>query len=145
MTITRFIEKAVAGEWIAEEMCTFHDRKILDGVRGFVRDGFVHVETEHSGWKSTSKVALESIDVNRMLLDPKFWQALGKTEGWAKEDGWTGYVQCPCGDVLQTQQATFAHEQLGHIKRPLMWRTKWHLMLDALAEGKTPEEFLATL
>lgn len=55
-------------------------------------------------------------NVSEILLDPRSWQAVGKVEGWERKH--QGY-----------------------------WEPKieMHRMIDALAEGKTIEEFLETL
>lgn len=50
-----------------------------------------------------------------ILLDPLAWKAVGKVEGWW--DNPPEYV----------------------------WRTNMHRMIDALAEGKTIEQFISTL
>ena len=57
----------------------------------------------------------------RVLLDPKFFQAVGKVEGWR-----------PCED--------FSHpcDEDGYL-------FYMHQMIDALADGKSLEEFIETL
>ncbi len=79
---------------------------------------------------------------NRFLLDPAFWQALGKARGWERRtpvcifDGdmsqFTGFDEkCPsCG------------RELTH---PLTWKYQWHCFIDHLAEGKDAESFFAEL
>lgn len=55
-----------------------------------------------------------------MFLDPLAWQAVGKVENWRNHStGWFAY------------------------KSP--WCEKMHAMIDALAEGKSIEEFIETL
>lgn len=54
------------------------------------------------------------------LLNPLFWQALGKVEGWLPGPGFT----------------TEHHAS---------WDCKMHDMVDALAEGKTIEAYFETL
>lgn len=76
-------------------------------------------------------VDFENPDDTRVLhqsdifLDPKSWQAVGKVEGW--EIG----VNFPILDMYRDPQDE--------------WQFKMHQMIDALAEGKTIEEFLKTL
>ena len=60
-------------------------------------------------------------DIDHFVLSVRFWQALGKTEGWEEEDIWTGDFYGPD------------------------WLLYMHRMIDALAEGKSIKEFLATL
>ena len=50
------------------------------------------------------------------LLDPDFWQVVGKTRGWDK--GWLGAED---------------------------WKTEWSIFIDHLADGKTIEEALAAI
>lgn len=54
-----------------------------------------------------------------ILLDHLAWQAVGKVEGWGDMRGWTDGMPA--------------------------WKMRMHCMIEALAEGKTIEEFLATL
>lgn len=66
----------------------------------------------------------------KILLDPEAWKAVGKVEGWFCEyhrgdvkDGYSRHTMEDCAD----------------------WKNKMHRMIDALADGKTPEEYLSTL
>ena len=56
------------------------------------------------------------IDINQILLDPKFWQAVGKTRGWNGKE-------------------YFSNKYLR----------EWHTFIDHLADGKTTEEALTEL
>ena len=57
------------------------------------------------------------------LLDPTFWQALGKALGWRKE------------------QAAVA---MSRVTEPA-WQSSWHRFIDHLAEGNTAESFFERL
>ena len=61
-----------------------------------------------------------------VLLDPLAWQAVGKVEGWE-----TKYFKCSpnCDNKIRSDD----------------WNYQMHRMIDALAEGKTIEEFIETL
>lgn len=112
MTITQFIEKAEEGGWDVERA----DVAALNG----------------------APVA----SIERAILDPEAWKAVGKVEGWGITDnkcngcgyggihGWliSNPVQCP---ECRTSRA----EYTDHM----------HRMIDALAEGKTIEQFIETL
>lgn len=63
-----------------------------------------------------------------ILLDPLAWQAVGKVERWRKTDNCWG-----CG-----------YDEGATIDTPI-WLVNMHRLIDALAEGKTIEEYLATL
>lgn len=66
-----------------------------------------------------------SIEV--FFLDPKFWQAVGKVKGWDYE-------------------VDYKDEEFTHYKpNKGDWKWQMHQMIDALAEGKTVEEFIKTL
>jgi hypothetical protein len=56
-----------------------------------------------------------SANINRILLDPLFWQALGKNLGWH-----------PSGVIPS-------------------WTSEWHHFVDHLAEGKDPNSFFLEL
>lgn len=75
-----------------------------------------------------------------VLLDPSFWQALGKSMGWVKEenyrphrigahsDDWGGSSDEPCDCDIKGD-----------------WREQWHELIDHLAEGGTIEGYFAKL
>ncbi len=65
--------------------------------------------------------------VNAAVLDPAFWQALGKARGWKNDPR----------DVLRERMG-------GGIVAP-PWISIWHRFIDHLAEGKDAESFFATL
>lgn len=58
------------------------------------------------------------------LLDPLFWQALGKAEGWEKVDS----------------AITFSVFFKGNT-----WKGYWHSFIDHLAEGGNVDEFFNKL
>lgn len=61
------------------------------------------------------------------LLDPFFWQALGKAEGWAKKPvySWT--------------------YEFDNSKLTQRWRVEWFNFIDHLAEGKHMDSFFKDL
>lgn len=58
-----------------------------------------------------------------ILLDPLFWQALGKAMGW----GMKGLYEGEKGQVME------------------YWIAVWHTFIDHLAEGKSADEFFTEL
>lgn len=56
-----------------------------------------------------------------IFLDPKAWEAVGKVEGWG---------EMPSGDIWQGK---------------LRFKYNMHRMIDSLIEGKSIDDFLATL
>ena len=70
----------------------------------------------------------ESIEwsLHKLLLDPIAWQAVGKVEGWQQ-------------DTEERRQG------IGLIVNKGRWYYEMHRMIDALAEGKTIEQYLEML
>lgn len=60
-----------------------------------------------------------------VLLDPLAWQAVAKVEGW--------------------RQGFYEYGSANEAVEMAPYMVKMHLMIDALCEGKTIEEYLATL
>lgn len=80
------------------------------------------------GWKTGNHYEFSDgtrYDQSGILLDPEAWKAVGKVEGW-KED--THY----------TVEGVRVREGTNYVKN-------MHRLIDALAEGKTVEEYLASL
>lgn len=75
------------------------------------------------GYEVERGYAVEKTVGNRdrfALLDPLFWQALGKVCRWEKHAAFEmGYDHC--------------------------WICNWHHFIDALVEGKSPDEFFNQL
>lgn len=59
----------------------------------------------------------------QVLLDPLFWQALGKARGWNNHNP--------------------IHDTRDISKEP--WKIMWHRLIDHLAEGKSTEDYFASL
>ena len=70
------------------------------------------------------------------LLDPLFWQALGKAEGWGNS---FGFIQTSdTGEIdkwLESDSAGTVYQ----------WRYHWHRFIDHLSEGKDPDSFFNEL
>ena len=101
MTIKQFIEKAIEGGW---------DKGRAKVVDLDMRDGYEGLGN-----------SMQSTD--RMLLDPKSWEAVGKVEGW----GGIGTADIP--------QSVSSEG----------WKTKMHQMIDHLIEGGSIESYIETL
>jgi len=84
------------------------------------------------------KIHPEKIVAQVMLLDPAFWRALGKVEGWETEDA-KRYLKSGGLSLVEVRNQT-----REFIKAP-QWRWNMHRMIDALAKGKTIEQFFETL
>lgn len=85
------------------------------------------------GWKKTPKhcrydgVNHNAVCIEIVLLDPDFWQSLGKAMGWGKL----------CDPYCRTPECSDCDE--------LGWREQWHKFIDHLADGKSIESFFETL
>jgi hypothetical protein len=63
-----------------------------------------------------------------IVLDPSFWQALGKVEGWGTEKD-TEYIRKHAGNFVPM----------------LAWKLRMHAMIDHLIKGGTIESYIETL
>ncbi len=63
------------------------------------------------------------VEINTALLDPTFWQCLGKSLGW-------GF------DYLVDPSDYYAQDE---------WEDKWHKFIAHIAEGKSPDSFFEEL
>lgn len=128
MTISTAIERAIEGGWKPWKYGWPSNE--TRGESWYLSGRMLHLNCEAKDYEAfpqyqgpwhTSKEFV--IDIERGLLDPLFWQALGKAEGWKPEVTWNE----------------------GELRHQAEWRENMHRMIDALAEGKSIEEFLSTL
>lgn len=70
----------------------------------------------------------EEKDYSNIVIDPLFWQALGKVEGWGKTKNFTGQRK----DSLLNLW-------------PEEWQVYWHCFIDGLIEGKNKDSFFEEL
>lgn len=146
MKIKDFINRAIAGgwknykelkHWNGEWVQIYTDKpcKIWDDVAKIERDSFVTV----------------SLKLSEILLDPLFWKAVGKTDGWdgkTKTHTYTRYIH---SGKPKLGKITVTRKNKGS---SLNWKVKMHRLIDALAEAslqpgfdmqRTIEQFLETL
>lgn len=124
MTPKQFIEKAIEGGWIPNQ------------IKGQMNYGWNWKETPFGPrlelWDDVGGVYF--LNTDNMLLDPLAWQAVGKVEGWGISIGMEESKQIP-----NTDHYTFK------IKERFMWKENMHRMIDALCEGKSIEQFLENI
>jgi len=102
MTLTQqFIEDAIAGGWLYKG--TKHLFDSLDGL-----DVILRLKGSANRFR---------VPVERLLLDPSFFQAVGKTRGWISN----------CNEHATA------------------WEHYWHRFIDHLADGKTIDEALQAI
>lgn len=131
------IEKAIEGGW---------EEKIINGEKIHsvsVGNNFWWISKifRKSIWMYVIKIELKESDIfipfHATLLNPLFWQALGKVEGWAKNE--ESYICKDCG-VIGISDSNHMND-CPTKDRKLYWRVYWHRLIDHLAEGKDPETF----
>lgn len=97
-------------------------KKAIEG--GWDKDKF---NMNYEGKVVTGGVVFNSI----IILDPLFWQALGKAEGWDEFAGFSIYYL-----------STWKKKTEVSMKR---WKWEMHKFIDHLAEGKDVESFFEEL
>ena len=85
------------------------------------------LENECIGFHYPDKYDGVSMSVYDILMQPIFWQALGKSLGW---------------DEGEIDDKTYGD---GKYSQDWMWIHKWHSFIDHIAEGKDKEEFFKEL
>lgn len=81
-----------------------------------------------------------SFKIEQLAMDPKAWEAVGKVKGW----GTTGHEQS--GGLVPPVMILGRYDRLS--LGSIMWSVPqfyMHRMIDSLYEGKTLEEYIATL
>lgn len=101
---------------------------IQDFIQKAKDGGFEIHHSLTSGWLSEGLPAPQCV-IFSLVLNPKVWQAVGKVEGWGLVPDAVHALAYSMGKDIPNQK----------------WLWNMHRMIDALAEGKTIEEFIATL
>lgn len=114
MTIKEIVQKAVDGGYVEAPTHTF-----------ITANQYWVVWKDGNG--SDYTIALQVY-----LLDPNFWQAVGRVEGWDTVE-------------LKTQFPFMSNGKTEGYIAIETWKNNMLAMTYALAEGKTIEQFLATL
>lgn len=127
MTIKQFIEKAWEGGYKPSTELQNVDR------------AFVHLKFK----SDICEQPVTSWMIERVLLDPEAWRAVGKVEGWEKGKRYRQSVPARKGPRGQSYPAVIRMRRT--VPRPNEWKKKMHGIIDALADGKTIEQYLETL
>lgn len=121
MTIEEAIKKAIKGGW-----------------QGFEWQDVVEVRSDSAGaWGYDKDGSGHYRPISDILIDPKFWQALGRACNWTsrKHHLW------PSLEVLPRHgEEIMRREQIVED-----WFYYWHLFINSLAEGKQPPEYFKNL
>lgn len=136
MTIKEFIEKAIEGGWYRGY--TLSVAEINGKIEGVLLD--------------PDGDAMVAKTTHEILLDPLAWQAVGKVEGWGEAHPSDEEIHTLKGMVnplgrLGGYKERMANKMLLKPKKEIIsgWLYHMHRMIDALAEGKSVEQFLQDL
>lgn len=75
-------------------------------------------------------------DGSDVLLDPAFWQCLGKSLGWNE----VHYIHCPAIDYHG-----YSNPGECTCSARYEWKAKWHSFIDHLASGEDADSFFKEL
>ncbi len=85
---------------------------------------------------------IQRMSERSILLDPLFWQCLGKSLGWRLFD-----AHEIRGNNLRCHLCGARYDAIGDcLKNPIRsWLIHWHRFIDHLASGGTPDDFFKEL
>jgi hypothetical protein len=92
---------------------------------------YIGANDEYSAWTRIDNDSSFLVPVEETLLDPQFWQALGRTLGWDEVCDLT--ITCVHGEE-ECQRC-----------RGYYWMYQWHCCIQALAHGNTLDAFFASV
>jgi hypothetical protein len=118
MTVQEVMKKAVEGGYHIESS---------DGVD----IAYSGANDEYSAWTRTDTESSFLVPVEETLLDPRFWQALGRTLGW--------------GEVCDLAIICVHGEAECQRYRGYYWMFQWLRFIQALAQGNTLDAFFASV
>lgn len=101
-------------------------------IRDAIEGGYRPKNYEDAGKRLAKEAAMWNVP--EILLDPNAWRAVGKVRGWVDE-----LRECGCCKKVPEYCRCCDFEMFDQ------WRLNMHRMIDALAEGKSADEYLATL
>ena len=93
--------------------------------------GYEGATNDYSAWTRKDNDSSFLVPTEETLLDPKFWQALGRALGWSEVCDLT--ITCVHG-----------HEECRQY-HGYYWMYQWHCFIQAIADGNTPDAFFAHL
>ena len=135
MKLEEAIKKAIEGGWSINlpSHSDFNKFKSFNGYWIVLEcSETVEVEDKNTG-KITKEPIITSITLEKLLLDPKFWQYLGKSLGWREHSEFIG----------EEKDTTMGH--IRAYKNQAEWLYQWHKFIDNLAEGRTVVDFFEKL
>lgn len=127
MKIAQFIEKAIeggddlGGNYLNSEKLGYPKWEIVSDT---ILGDNIEFRQVSIGFGGDPTPVKWRVSVRHILLRPETWKAVGKVEGWA--------TMC------------IPYTSYSDTSTPV-WQYQMHRMIDALAEGKSIEEYLQTL
>ena len=118
MTIEEVLQKATEGGYHIDGS---------DGTETF----YEGANRDFSAWTRKDNGSTFMVAMEETLLDPRFWQALGRALGWSEV----------CDLVIICVHG----EEECQRCRGYYWMFQWHCFIQAIANGNTPEAFFARL
>lgn len=151
MTIPEFITKAIEGGWMNDAV---RQAIVLFGGDGFgvFVNGFgwviLHDKNEEPNG-GLFQLKADSFRKEQVFLDPLAWQAVGKVEGWDRLFCMSSFGTN--GEIDTDNAGSYDYDGISADDHSLPveptpeWLFRMHRMIDALAEGKTIEQYLENL
>jgi hypothetical protein len=87
--------------------------------------------SDFSAWTRKDNDSSFLVPTEETFLDPRFWQALGRTLGWSEA----------CDVVMSCRHGAEECQSC----RGYYWMYQWHRFIQVLANGNPPEAFFAQL
>lgn len=111
-----------------------------EAIKKAIEGGYAeHLKKEYDALSCNHTKPFEKcLDISdeRMVLDPLFWQCLGKAEGW--------------DEMFIAKKPVFQNESIAKYfdsdsKQVKKWKVIWHHFIDWIANGKSIDEFFNQL
>ena len=96
-----------------------------------IATSYIGANDEYSAWTRTDNDSSFMVPTEETFLDPRFWQALGRTLGWS--------------EVCELAITCVYEKEECQRCRGSYWMYQWHCCIQALVHGNTLEAFFARL
>lgn len=129
---------------------TYLEQAIRDSVENGGYEGIRLSDYDANGLPGNANDLIRGGLERYALIDPLFFQALGKARGWFAQV----MRKCPVKDCIEctfTEEETYCRKH-GHlmvltayVHKSEEWLKNWHRLIDHLAAGKDIESFFEEL
>jgi hypothetical protein len=95
---------------------------------------------EQQVWWTNGEGGVRIVSFSDLYLDPLFWMALGKTEGWGSfyDDEGMPRVYSTQGWYPDTKDFSSGQDEM-------MWQAYQHRLIDAIQQGRSIDEFFGEI